>query len=253
MLRQMMVIANLGAANEAATAEDIAAMANDGMAELCRQHPDRFPSFVASLPMNNVKASLDEMDYAIRKLGVTGKTDTQHTSLIESFLYPKYGPGQMWETAAAEFERRRDEGRARVNLIAQEMAAQGTILAHFVEAAERAGMAQAEINRRLKAITDDTTLDEIWITDEKGHAYLRSIPEVDFTFSDSQRAQPQAYTFYDLLTGKKKLVDQEARKRDIDDQQFKYVGVGGVVRAVHVLLRIAFVVDDKVAADASAV
>ena len=42
---------------------------------------------------------------ALKKI-VTGSTDTQHTSLIESFLYPKYGPGQMWETAAAEFERR---------------------------------------------------------------------------------------------------------------------------------------------------
>ena len=42
---------------------------------------------------------------ALKKI-VTGKNDTQHTSLIESFLYPKYGPGQMWETAAAEFERR---------------------------------------------------------------------------------------------------------------------------------------------------
>lgn len=42
---------------------------------------------------------------ALKKI-VTGKTDTQHTSLIESFLYPKYGPGQMWETAAAEFESR---------------------------------------------------------------------------------------------------------------------------------------------------
>lgn len=42
---------------------------------------------------------------ALKKL-VTGTTDTQHTSLIESFLYPKYGPGQMWEAAAAEFERR---------------------------------------------------------------------------------------------------------------------------------------------------
>ena len=27
------------------------------------------------------------------------------TSLIESFRYPKYGPGQLWETAAAEFEK----------------------------------------------------------------------------------------------------------------------------------------------------
>ncbi|HEV6967725.1 NAD(P)/FAD-dependent oxidoreductase [Roseateles sp.] len=42
---------------------------------------------------------------ALKKI-VTGSNDTQHTSLIESFLYPKYGPGQMWETAAAEFERR---------------------------------------------------------------------------------------------------------------------------------------------------
>ncbi|MDR3713783.1 MAG: NAD(P)/FAD-dependent oxidoreductase [Puia sp.] len=28
-----------------------------------------------------------------------------HTSLIEQFLYPKYGPGQMWETVAKEVER----------------------------------------------------------------------------------------------------------------------------------------------------
>ena len=27
------------------------------------------------------------------------------TSLIEEFIYPKYGPGQLWETAAAEIEK----------------------------------------------------------------------------------------------------------------------------------------------------
>jgi protoporphyrinogen oxidase len=42
---------------------------------------------------------------AVKKL-VTGSAGTEQTSLIESFLYPKYGPGQMWEAAAAEFERR---------------------------------------------------------------------------------------------------------------------------------------------------
>lgn len=42
---------------------------------------------------------------AFKKL-VTGSSGTEQTSLIESFLYPKYGPGQMWEAAAAEFERR---------------------------------------------------------------------------------------------------------------------------------------------------
>ncbi|RED27291.1 adenylate/guanylate cyclase [Rhodopseudomonas thermotolerans] len=113
-------------------------------------------------------------------------------------------------------------------IIAEEMAAEGTLLAHFVEAAERAGMTTTEINRRLKSITDQTTLDEIWITDDKGHAYLHSLPDVDFTFSNSPQLQPQAYAFYDLLTGNKKVVDQDARKRDIDNQHFKYVGVGGI-------------------------
>src|SRR3981189_1223453 len=32
----------------------VARMANDGLAKVCRQHPDRFPAFIASLPMNNV-------------------------------------------------------------------------------------------------------------------------------------------------------------------------------------------------------
>ena len=33
--------------------ERLARAANDGMAELCEKHPDRFPSFIASLPMNS--------------------------------------------------------------------------------------------------------------------------------------------------------------------------------------------------------
>ena len=37
---------------------DYARMANDGLADLCRRHPQRFPTFIASLPMNNIDASL---------------------------------------------------------------------------------------------------------------------------------------------------------------------------------------------------
>jgi len=37
-----------------------------------REHPDLFPCFVASLPMNNVAASLEEMDRAIGRLGAKG-------------------------------------------------------------------------------------------------------------------------------------------------------------------------------------
>jgi predicted TIM-barrel fold metal-dependent hydrolase len=50
----------------------LARIANDGMAEICASHPDRFPGFVASLPMNNVPAALEEMDYAIKTLGARG-------------------------------------------------------------------------------------------------------------------------------------------------------------------------------------
>lgn len=49
-----------------------ARVANDGMAEIVQRWPDRFPAFVASLPMNNVEAALAEMDRAIVALGARG-------------------------------------------------------------------------------------------------------------------------------------------------------------------------------------
>jgi len=42
------------------------------MFEIVAEHPDLFPAFVASLPLNNVEASLKEMDRAIGKLGAKG-------------------------------------------------------------------------------------------------------------------------------------------------------------------------------------
>jgi aminocarboxymuconate-semialdehyde decarboxylase len=44
---------------------EVARMANDALAEVCGRHRDRFPAFIASLPMNNVDASLAEIDRAI--------------------------------------------------------------------------------------------------------------------------------------------------------------------------------------------
>jgi predicted TIM-barrel fold metal-dependent hydrolase len=51
---------------------DLARLANDELAEICRKHPDRFPAFVATLPMNNIEASLAETDRAITQLGARG-------------------------------------------------------------------------------------------------------------------------------------------------------------------------------------
>jgi len=50
----------------------LAKVANDGMAELCAKHPHRFPSFVASLPMNNPEEALKEAQRAVSQLGARG-------------------------------------------------------------------------------------------------------------------------------------------------------------------------------------
>ncbi|HVM78870.1 MAG TPA: amidohydrolase family protein [Stellaceae bacterium] len=51
---------------------ELARIANDGMAEIVARRPDRFPGFVASLPMNNLPATLAEMTRAIEQLGARG-------------------------------------------------------------------------------------------------------------------------------------------------------------------------------------
>jgi len=51
---------------------DMAKLANDGMAELVRKYPDRFPGFVASLPMNDPEGLLVEANRAIKELGGVG-------------------------------------------------------------------------------------------------------------------------------------------------------------------------------------
>jgi aminocarboxymuconate-semialdehyde decarboxylase len=55
-----------------AEAVDLARRANDGMADLVARYPDRFPGFVASLPLNDPAAAMGETDRAVRDLGARG-------------------------------------------------------------------------------------------------------------------------------------------------------------------------------------
>lgn len=112
--------------------------------------------------------------------------------------------------------------------IGEQMIVEATIAAHLVAVAEEAGLPPEAINAHLMQITKSSALDEFWITDETGYAYLRNIPEIDFTFSPDSQEQPQAAIFWALIKGEKSSVVQLARKREVDDQVFKYVGVGGV-------------------------
>jgi aminocarboxymuconate-semialdehyde decarboxylase len=71
---QVLSLANPPLEHLAALAEtaELASIANDGLAELTRRHPDRFPAFIASLPMNDVDATLREIDRAVSDLGARG-------------------------------------------------------------------------------------------------------------------------------------------------------------------------------------
>lgn len=51
---------------------ELARIANDGMAEYVAKYPARFPGFIASLPLNNPEASVEEVDRAILQLKAVG-------------------------------------------------------------------------------------------------------------------------------------------------------------------------------------
>ena len=54
------------------TSLDFARAVNDELADLVRDHPDRFAGFAAELPLNDVDASLEELDRAVHDLGALG-------------------------------------------------------------------------------------------------------------------------------------------------------------------------------------
>src|SRR5215472_4004511 len=111
--------------------------------------------------------------------------------------------------------------------IGRHMLGEAMLAAQLVAAAEKNGMTTTGINGILSDIANKSAIQEFWITDSSGHAYLTNTG-VDFTFSPDAKKQPQASAFWPLLTDAKQVVIQDARKREIDNQIFKYVGIAGV-------------------------
>jgi aminocarboxymuconate-semialdehyde decarboxylase len=73
-LQQVLSLANppLELVGPPPVAAELARIANDSLADVCRRHPHAFPAFIAALPMNDVDATLGEIDRAIRELGARG-------------------------------------------------------------------------------------------------------------------------------------------------------------------------------------
>jgi hypothetical protein len=76
-------------------------------------------------------------------------------------------------------------------------------------------------------VAERSAIEEFWVTDTTGDAYLTNTG-IAFTFSPDPAKQPQASAFWPLIDGRAKVVVQEARKREIDDRVFRYVGVAGI-------------------------
>lgn len=114
------------------------------------------------------------------------------------------------------------------DVLAEQMVVEARLAAHLVAVAEsRAGMSPQEIKPILRDVTEKTALDEFWITDRTGRAYLTNT-EVDFTFSPSPQEQPQSHVFFRLIDEVDGVVQQEARPRQLEGKVFKYVGVSGI-------------------------
>ncbi len=115
-----------------------------------------------------------------------------------------------------------------------QMIAQARIAAHFTAAAEAAQWNRTRIIRVLDGIVAETVLDEFWITDETAFSYLTNVRDergrlVPFQFDPDPAVQPQASKFYVLLAGDDgDVITQPAQVREIDNEVYKYVGVGGV-------------------------
>jgi predicted TIM-barrel fold metal-dependent hydrolase len=76
---------------------EIARAANDALAELCAGQRDRFPAFVANLPMNAPDAAVREAERAVRELGAAGLL--LYTNVLGAPLSgPEYFP--VFEKAA---------------------------------------------------------------------------------------------------------------------------------------------------------
>ena len=115
-----------------------------------------------------------------------------------------------------------------------QMIAQARIAAQLVAAAEAAEYDPPRIIRILDGIVAETVLDEFWITDETAFSYLTNVRDergrlVPFQFDPDPAVQPQASKFYVLLAGDDgDVITQPAQVREIDNEVYKYVGVGGV-------------------------
>lgn len=112
-------------------------------------------------------------------------------------------------------------------IVGEEMHTAAIAVAHYVALAQRAGLRASDVNETLRRIASNATIDEIWVTDDRGLSTINTAG-TRFQFTPDAKGQPQAAAFWPLLTGEAKSIVQRTRPRDQDGRLFKYVGTTGV-------------------------
>lgn len=102
------------------------------------------------------------------------------------------------------------------------------LIAHLIDLAVKSDCDALEINEKLRDITSNTALSEIWISDEEGRVVYSSVPDIEFSFSDDCDRESQAGGFMQLLSTNVESVVQPFMPRTLDGRSFKYVAVRGI-------------------------
>ena len=148
--------------------------------------------------------------------------------------------------------------RALDAMLEGQMTAQARIVAQLVAAEEAAGHDPARLIETIDAVVAGTVLDEVWVSDERGVVYLTNVRDdagapMPFEFTPDPALQPQASAFYGLLASPvdgDAVVTQAAQVREIDNEVYKYVGVGGVDRRRIVQVGNALAFEEQAPSDA---
>ena len=111
-------------------------------------------------------------------------------------------------------------------LLGDRLLSEATLAAHLVAVMEAGKTSIRAVTDRLKSIAEAGGPDEIWITDNRGRAYLHNIPGPDITFGPDAKAQPRQAPYYGLLNRAPEKVVTDAATEG--GKLMKFAGVAGV-------------------------
>ncbi|MGF7176831.1 PP2C family protein-serine/threonine phosphatase [Azospirillum doebereinerae] len=113
-------------------------------------------------------------------------------------------------------------------LLGERLLSEATLTAHLVALAETAKLAPKPINERLKQIADQGGPEEMWVTDNRGRAYLHNLAGPDPLFGQDSKTAPRHAAYTGLLNRSPASLVSEAAVEG--GKLMKFAGVAGVDR-----------------------